>query len=76
MPPTGASSRAGRRRGPRRAKCSTGCGTSRSYRRDYVRAGAVAGLPAVVGVDRATRLVRDGRRIRVHGADGYVELLS
>ncbi|MDQ1015322.1 rifamycin-inactivating phosphotransferase [Streptomyces afghaniensis] len=34
------------------------------------------GLPAVVGVDRATRLIRDGQRIRVHGADGYVEILS
>ncbi|MFF2525154.1 rifamycin-inactivating phosphotransferase [Streptomyces liangshanensis] len=34
------------------------------------------GLPAVVGVDRVTRLIRDGQRIRVHGTDGYVELLS
>ncbi|MFC0006705.1 rifamycin-inactivating phosphotransferase [Micromonospora siamensis] len=34
------------------------------------------GLPAVVGVADATRLIRDGQRIRVHGADGYVELLS
>ncbi|MFI9150352.1 rifamycin-inactivating phosphotransferase [Streptomyces sp. NPDC053367] len=34
------------------------------------------GLPAVVGVDRATRLIRDGQRIRVHGTDGYVEFLS
>ena len=34
------------------------------------------GLPAVVGVERATRLIRDGQRIRVHGTDGYVELLS
>ena len=33
------------------------------------------GLPAVVGVERATRLIRDGQRIRVHGTDGYVELL-
>ncbi|WP_433544156.1 rifamycin-inactivating phosphotransferase (plasmid) [Streptomyces sp. CA-294286] len=33
------------------------------------------GLPAVVGVEAATRLIRDGRRIRVHGTDGYVELL-
>ncbi|TGB07522.1 rifamycin-inactivating phosphotransferase [Streptomyces sp. MZ04] len=33
------------------------------------------GLPAVVGVERATRLIRDGQRIRVHGADGYVEIL-
>ncbi|MEE4543159.1 rifamycin-inactivating phosphotransferase [Streptomyces sp. V4-01] len=33
------------------------------------------GLPAVVGVEQATGLIRDGQRIRVHGADGYVELL-
>ncbi|MBJ6641758.1 phosphoenolpyruvate synthase [Streptomyces sp. DHE7-1] len=34
------------------------------------------GLPTVVGVERATRLIRDGQRIRVHGTDGYVEILS
>ena len=34
------------------------------------------GLPAVVGVDDATRLIRDGQRIRVHGTDGYVEILA
>ena len=34
------------------------------------------GLPAVVGVERATRLIRDGQRIRVHGTDGYVEVLG
>jgi rifampicin phosphotransferase len=33
------------------------------------------GLPAVVGVEHATRLIRDGQRIRVHGSDGYVEVL-
>ncbi|TDD50668.1 phosphoenolpyruvate synthase [Nonomuraea terrae] len=33
------------------------------------------GLPAVVGVVDATRLIRDGQRIRVHGTDGYVEIL-
>ncbi len=33
------------------------------------------GLPAVVGVEHATRLIRDGQRIRVHGTDGYVEIL-
>lgn len=33
------------------------------------------GLPAVVGVPDATRLIRDGQRIRVHGTDGYVEVL-
>ncbi len=34
------------------------------------------GLPAVVGVEHATQLIRDGQRIRVHGTDGYVEILS
>lgn len=33
------------------------------------------GLPAVVGVEHATRLIRNGQRIRVHGTDGYVEIL-
>jgi phosphohistidine swiveling domain-containing protein len=33
------------------------------------------GLPAVVGVERATQLIRDGQRIRVHGTNGYVEIL-
>ncbi|MEV6757005.1 rifamycin-inactivating phosphotransferase [Streptomyces sp. NPDC051214] len=33
------------------------------------------GLPAVVGVEQATRLIRDGQRIRVHGTDGYIEIL-
>jgi phosphoenolpyruvate synthase/pyruvate phosphate dikinase len=34
------------------------------------------GLPAVVGVADATRLIADGQRIRVHGAEGYVEVIS
>ncbi|WP_120720069.1 rifamycin-inactivating phosphotransferase [Streptomyces hundungensis] len=33
------------------------------------------GLPAVVGVEGATRRIVDGQRIRVHGSDGYVEIL-
>jgi len=33
------------------------------------------GLPAVVGVENATRLIRDGDWIRVHGSDGFVEIL-
>lgn len=33
------------------------------------------GLPAVVGVDNATRLISDGQKIRVHGTEGYIELL-
>jgi pyruvate,water dikinase len=34
------------------------------------------GLPAVVGVEHATHLIPDGQIIRVHGTEGYVELLS
>ena len=34
------------------------------------------GLPAVVGVEHATKRIRDGQRIRVNGTDGYVEILS
>jgi rifampicin phosphotransferase len=34
------------------------------------------GLPTVVGVEQATRLIRDRQRIRVNGTDGYVEILS
>jgi len=33
------------------------------------------GLPAVVGVENATRLIKDGQPIRVHGTDGYIEIL-
>jgi rifampicin phosphotransferase len=33
------------------------------------------GLPAVVGVENATKLIKDGQRIRVHGTGGYVEIL-
>ena len=33
------------------------------------------GLPAVVGVENATKLIKDGERIRVHGTEGYVEFL-
>jgi len=33
------------------------------------------GLPAVVGVENATKLIKDGQRIRVHGTAGYVEIL-
>ena len=34
------------------------------------------GLPAVVGVEHATELIRNGQRLRVHGTEGYVEILS
>ena len=33
------------------------------------------GLPAVVGIDNATWLIKDGQRIRINGTEGYVELL-
>ncbi|ASS95287.1 phosphoenolpyruvate synthase [Peribacillus simplex] len=33
------------------------------------------GLPAVVGVENAAKLIRDGQRIRVHGTEGYIEIL-
>ncbi|GLY50420.1 rifamycin-inactivating phosphotransferase [Lentzea sp. NBRC 102530] len=34
------------------------------------------GLPAVVGVEQATRTIRDGQRIRVNGTDGFIEVLG
>jgi len=34
------------------------------------------GLPAVVGVEHATQRIRDGQRIRVHGTEGYVEIVG
>ncbi len=33
------------------------------------------GLPAVVAVEDATKLIKDGQRIRVNGTEGYVEVL-
>lgn len=33
------------------------------------------GLPAVVGVENATKLIKDGQRIRVNGTEGYLEIL-
>ncbi len=33
------------------------------------------GIPAVVGVERATQLVQDGQLVRLHGSEGYVEVL-
>ncbi len=33
------------------------------------------GLPAVVNVENATRLINDGQKIRVNGTEGYVEIL-
>jgi pyruvate,water dikinase len=34
------------------------------------------GIPAVVGVKDATKRIKTGQRIRVHGDGGYVELLD
>jgi phosphoenolpyruvate synthase/pyruvate phosphate dikinase len=34
------------------------------------------GVPAVVGVSHATRLIEDGQRIRVDGTDGYIDILE
>ena len=33
------------------------------------------GLPAVVGVENATGLIKDGQRIRINGSEGYVDIL-
>lgn len=34
------------------------------------------GIPAVVGIDNATELVKDGDWIRVNGTEGYIEILK
>jgi pyruvate,water dikinase len=33
------------------------------------------GLPAVVGVENAAKMIKDGQRIRVNGTEGYIEIL-
>ncbi|MFJ7930774.1 phosphoenolpyruvate synthase [Peribacillus sp. NPDC096448] len=33
------------------------------------------GLPAVVGVENATKMIKDGQKIRVNGTEGYIEIL-
>ncbi|MFD1385963.1 phosphoenolpyruvate synthase [Oceanobacillus oncorhynchi subsp. oncorhynchi] len=33
------------------------------------------GIPGVVGVENATKLIKDGQRIRVYGTEGYIEIL-
>lgn len=33
------------------------------------------GLPAIVGVEKATERIKDGQRIRLHGTEGYIEVL-
>ena len=32
------------------------------------------GLPAIVGVENATKLIKDGQRIRLNGTEGYMEI--
>ncbi len=32
------------------------------------------GLPAVVGVENATKVIKDGQKIRINGTDGFVEI--
>ncbi len=34
------------------------------------------GLPAVVGVENATKIINDGQRIRMSGTEGYVKILE
>ena len=34
------------------------------------------GLPGVVGVENATKLIKDGQKIRVNGTEGYVEIME
>lgn len=34
------------------------------------------GIPAVVGIDKATEIIKDGDRIRVNGTEGFVEILK
>ncbi|HZB15055.1 MAG TPA: phosphoenolpyruvate synthase, partial [Chryseolinea sp.] len=33
------------------------------------------GIPAVVGLENATKLIKDGQRIRLNGTEGYMEIL-
>ncbi|MFC5451759.1 phosphoenolpyruvate synthase [Paenibacillus aestuarii] len=33
------------------------------------------GIPAIVGVEHATKLIQDGQRIRVNGTEGFIEIL-
>ena len=33
------------------------------------------GLPAIVGVENATKRIKDGQQIRVNGTDGYIEIV-
>lgn len=33
------------------------------------------GIPAVVGIEQATGIIKDGAPIRVNGNEGYVQIL-
>ncbi|MDF2592988.1 MAG: phosphoenolpyruvate synthase [Clostridia bacterium] len=34
------------------------------------------GIPAVVGIEKVTEIIKDGLRIRVNGTEGYIEILG
>jgi len=34
------------------------------------------GIPAVVGIEKATEIIKDGSFIRVNGTEGFVQILS
>jgi pyruvate,water dikinase len=34
------------------------------------------GIPAVVGIENATKILKDGQRIRVDGTRGFVQVLE
>lgn len=34
------------------------------------------GLPGIVGVENATKLIKDGQKVRVNGTEGYIEILE
>ncbi len=34
------------------------------------------GLPGVVGIENATKIIKDGQKIRLNGTEGYVEILE
>jgi phosphoenolpyruvate-protein kinase (PTS system EI component) len=63
----------------RNRKTNDGLGASIKSPGELMTHGAViareCSLPAVVGVENANKLIKDGQRIRVHGTEGYVEIL-
>jgi pyruvate,water dikinase len=60
---------------PPRVITSDGETLSGRYKRENLPDGAIAGLPAVVGVENAVKMIKDGQRIRVNGTEGYIEIL-